>query len=101
LPEELKEVSTSDEDGVRVGSFHESIQAFKKELVRSALRMHAGNRLKAAIELGISRCYLHRLLNQFCLADEQLAQPLEPQEAFVDESEDLQPEQQRFEIRIA
>jgi len=26
--------------------------------------MHGGNKLKAAKELGISRCYLHRLLNQ-------------------------------------
>ena len=101
LPEELKEVSTSNEDGVRVGSFHESVQAFKKELVRSALRMHSGNRLKAAIELGISRCYLHRLLNQFCLADEQPSQPLEQQEAFVEESEHLPSEQHRFAIRVA
>ena len=37
--------------------------------VRSALRIHSGNRLRAAVELGISRCYLHRLLNQFNMAD--------------------------------
>jgi len=36
--------------------------------------MHSGNRLKAAVELGISRCYLHRLLNQFNLAEEESAQ---------------------------
>jgi hypothetical protein len=29
-----------------------------------ALTMHNNNKLKAAKELGISRCYLHRLLNQ-------------------------------------
>ena len=46
------------------GKFHESVKAFKRELVRSALRMQAGNKLQAARELGISRCYLHRLLNQ-------------------------------------
>ena len=73
LPEELRELTIADEN-VRVGSFHESVQAFKKELVRSALRMHEGNRMKAAVELGISRCYLHRLLNQFNLADEEAAQ---------------------------
>jgi Transcriptional regulator containing PAS, AAA-type ATPase, and DNA-binding domains len=54
-------------------SFHEAVQGFKKELVRSALRMHSGNKLKAAIELGISRCYLHRLLNQFNLAEANAA----------------------------
>jgi hypothetical protein len=30
--------------------------------------MHNGNKLKAARELGISRCYLHRLLNQLNVA---------------------------------
>jgi two-component system, NtrC family, response regulator HydG len=101
LPEELKDVSTSDEDGIPVGSFHKAVQAFKKELVRSALRMHSGNRLKAANELGISRCYLHRLLNQFSLADAEPVQPLEQEGPFIAESEDLQPERQRFAIRIA
>jgi hypothetical protein len=32
--------------------------------------MHGGNKLKAARELGISRCYLHRLLNQFNMTGE-------------------------------
>jgi len=67
LPEELKELTISDEDPV--GSFHEAVQSFKKELVRSALRTNNGNKLKAASELGISRCYLHRLLNQFGMVD--------------------------------
>jgi len=40
------------------------VQCFKRELIRSALRMHSGNKLRAAQELKISRCYLHRLLNQ-------------------------------------
>jgi len=60
-------------DDMREGSFHEAVQGFKKELVRSALRIHDGNRLRAAVELGISRCYLHRLLNQFNLAEEEVA----------------------------
>ncbi len=72
LPEALKEL-TIQNDNVEVGSFHEAVQGFKKELVRSALRVHSGNKLKAAIELGISRCYLHRLLNQFNLADANAA----------------------------
>jgi two-component system response regulator HydG len=45
-------------------SFHEAVKSFKRELVRAALRIHSGNKLKAAKELRISRCYLHRLLNQ-------------------------------------
>jgi transcriptional regulator with PAS, ATPase and Fis domain len=67
LPEELRELTLPDD--TPVGSFHEAVQDFKKELVRSALRTHNGNKLKAAGELGISRCYLHRLLNQFGMVD--------------------------------
>jgi DNA-binding NtrC family response regulator len=63
LPMELNTLVPDRE--VPTNSFHEAVQSFKRELVRSALRMHSGNKLKAARELGISRCYLHRLLNQF------------------------------------
>jgi transcriptional regulator with PAS, ATPase and Fis domain len=62
LPPELQSLSISDE--LPTGSFHEAVRGFKRELVRSAVTMHGGNKLKAARELGISRCYLHRLLNQ-------------------------------------
>ena len=62
LPPELQTLSVTDE--LPKGSFHEAVKGFKRELVRSALGMHNGNKLKAAKELGISRCYLHRLLNQ-------------------------------------
>jgi len=62
LPPELQSLSLSDE--MPKGSFHEAVKGFKRDLVRSALVMHGGNKLKAAKELGISRCYLHRLLNQ-------------------------------------
>jgi len=56
-------------DDLPKGSFQEAVRGFKRELVRSALAMHGGNRLKAAKELGISRCYLHRLLNQLNVAE--------------------------------
>jgi len=62
LPPELQGFNISDE--MPRGSFHESVRSFKRELVRAALAVHAGNKLQAAKELGISRCYLHRLLNQ-------------------------------------
>jgi DNA-binding NtrC family response regulator len=62
LPPEFQGLAAP-EDTV-AGPFHQSVRAFKRELVRSALHLHGGNRLKAARELGISRCYLHRLLNQ-------------------------------------
>lgn len=63
LPPELR-VTSVPYGTAPAGSFHEAIRSFKRELVRSALRMHSGNRMKAARELHISRCYLHRLLNQ-------------------------------------
>jgi DNA-binding NtrC family response regulator len=69
LPPELRGDTTKNET-VAAGSFHEAIQGFKRELVRSALRMHSGNRMRAARELRISRCYLHRLLNQLQIVDE-------------------------------
>ena len=68
LPDELKDTTIAED--IPAGSFQEAVQAFKKELVRSALNMHGGNKLKAARELDISRCYLHRLLNQFNIAGE-------------------------------
>jgi two-component system, NtrC family, response regulator HydG len=70
LPEELKTFTACDGLPAGSGSFHEAVQSFKREMVRSALRTHSGNKLKAARELGISRCYLHRLLNQFKITDD-------------------------------
>src|SRR5205814_4524172 len=66
LPPELKGLKISEE--ISGGAFQDAVRSFKRELVRSALRMHSGNKLKAARELGISRCYLHRLLNQLNIA---------------------------------
>jgi transcriptional regulator with PAS, ATPase and Fis domain len=75
LPQELQDFAIPEE--LAEGSFHESVRAFKRELVRSALRMHSGNKLQAARKLGISRCYLHRLLNQLSIAPAALEEDSE------------------------
>jgi len=62
LPEELRGLAAP--ESAPPLSFQEAVHNFKRELVRSALGMHGGNKSKAAQELKISRCYLHRLLNQ-------------------------------------
>src|SRR5713226_1866463 len=79
LPPELQGLSISDE--LPRGSFIEAVRGFKRELVRSALAMHGGNKLKAARELGISRCYLHRLLNQFSVVGSREAAEAGEEEA--------------------
>lgn len=68
LPPELQRLAAPAQ--VLPGPFQESVQSFKRELVRSALRLHEGNRLRAAKDLQISRCYLHRLLKQLNIEDE-------------------------------
>ena len=89
LPEELRGLTIDDE--VPSGSFHEAVKTFKRELVRAALRTHSGNKLKAAKELGISRCYLHRLLNQLKITAEAPAEDYE---------ETLPPENENTETRV-
>jgi DNA-binding NtrC family response regulator len=90
LPPELRSLSASDE--LPKGSFHEAVKGFKRELVRSALAGHNGNKLKAAKELGISRCYLHRLLNQLNLVEGAEAEAeLQALEVGIEEEDELQP----------
>jgi len=90
LPPELQGFSLADD--LPKGSFHDAVRGYKRELVRSALAMHAGNKLKAAKELGISRCYLHRLLNQLNVAEaaEEEAELLEIEEEDGADRADLQ-----------
>ncbi len=56
------------------GAFQEAVRSFKREIVRAALRLSNGNKRKAAQELQISRCYLHRLLNQLNIEGEPVAE---------------------------
>ncbi len=84
LPQELQGFVIPDE--LPEGSFQVSVRAFKRELVRSALRKHSGNKLQAARDLGISRCYLHRLLNQLSITEVAVEEDFEettPQEVPV------------------
>ena len=85
LPTELQGLTLSDE--LPSGSFHEAVKGFKRELVRSALGMHGGNKLKAARELGISRCYLHRLLNQLSVIEGREAAALGEEELELQETD--------------
>jgi DNA-binding NtrC family response regulator len=81
LPAELSRLAVA--SGTSRGAFQEAVRSFKREIVRSALRLCNGNKLRAAQELQISRCYLHRLLNQLNVEDdfsieEKLAAEEEP-----------------------
>jgi transcriptional regulator with PAS, ATPase and Fis domain len=83
LPPEMQGFSLSDD--LPKGSFHEAVKGFKKELVRTALTSNNGNKLKAAKELGISRCYLHRLLNQLNVEGTSEAEGTSEEEAELQE----------------
>jgi DNA-binding NtrC family response regulator len=85
LPSELQELTAGEE--VAEGTFHRAVQNFKRELVRAALRRNSGNKLRAAQELRISRCYLHRLLNQLNVTE--LATEREDEEEAVAFSADV------------
>ena len=89
LPPELQGLSASDE--LPTGSFHDAMRAFKRDIVKSALAKHGGNKLQAAKDLGISRCYLHRLLNQLNVADGVGEEPELQEELaeLVDDSADV------------
>ena len=86
LPPDLRVLSASDE--LPTGSFHEALRSFKRDLVKSALAKRDGNKLQAAKDLGISRAYLHRLLNQLNVADAAEEEP-ELQEDLMDDSADM------------
>jgi len=68
LPVELSRLAVALE--TTLGAFQDAVRSFKRGLVRSALEMCNGNKLKAARELQISRCYLHRLLNQLNIEED-------------------------------
>ena len=66
LPEKmlrtLPEASTADEN-----TFEGAVTALKRRLIVNALKAEGDNKVAAAKRLGISRSYLHRLINDFGL----------------------------------
>jgi DNA-binding NtrC family response regulator len=42
-----------------------AVEAVKKKMILGALQSEGGNKVAAAKKLGISRSYLHRLINEF------------------------------------
>ena len=82
--------------------FHEAVQGYKKELVRAALQRHDGNKLNAAKDLGISRCYLHRMLNSFGMKNESEDETEETEEDFTVQAQTEPPPNKRTpKLRIA
>jgi DNA-binding NtrC family response regulator len=45
-----------------VSAYHKEVENFKKEILRSTLEAHGGNRTHAAHALGLQRTYLMRLI---------------------------------------
>jgi DNA-binding NtrC family response regulator len=66
LPEKmlrtLPNASSADES-----TLEGAVAALKRNMISNALKSHGGNKVKAAKSLGISRSYLHRLINEFDL----------------------------------
>ena len=52
-----------------IGPFHESVERFKKDLIRSALERAKGNQTRAAELLGLQRTYLARLIKNLALRE--------------------------------
>ena len=66
LPEKmlrtLPDANTADET-----TLEGAVTALKRNLIRNALKSENGNKVNAAKRLGISRSYLHRLINEYDL----------------------------------
>ena len=48
-------------------TFEGALTGLKRRLIAEALEAESGNKVAAAKRLGISRSYLHRLINEFGL----------------------------------
>ena len=66
LPEKLLRV-LPDSSGSDETTLEGAATALKRRMIASALQSEGGNKVAAAKRLGISRSYLHRLINEFGL----------------------------------
>lgn len=48
-----------------LGVYHREVEKFKKQLLRTTLEEHRGNRTRAARALGLQRTYFLRLIRNF------------------------------------
>ena len=66
VPEKMLKIlpgaSTQDES-----TLEGAVESVKRRMIQSALQAEGGNKVAAAKKLGISRSYLHRLINEFGL----------------------------------
>jgi len=65
----LGEAGGSSPQDVQIGPFHDSVESFKKELIRRALDQSKGNQTRAAELLGLQRTYLARLIKNLAIRE--------------------------------
>ena len=77
LPPQVRESALANATSTP-GRGYLSLEETEKQLVIKALKVHGGNRTKAAAELGISRRTLHRKLNEYGLHEKETTNPDSP-----------------------
>ena len=61
-------------------SYRAAVIGFKRQLIETTLRAHAGNRTHAARALGLPRTYLVRLIRHLAVSAPLLRRPSQPTE---------------------
>jgi DNA-binding NtrC family response regulator len=70
LPPQVRDAASANASSAP-GRGYLSLEETEKQLIIKALKVHGGNRTKAAEELGISRRTLHRKLNEYGLHEKE------------------------------
>jgi transcriptional regulator with PAS, ATPase and Fis domain len=73
LPEDLPEtvLESAPSESAPAGEFHAAVAENKRQLIRAALARCGGNHTKAAKLLGLQRNYLHRLIRNLDLREDE------------------------------